>query len=204
MYWGLIRCHLQFDHYISRQPNVIEDKATTYAQIYTYILNFQSFRCDTYIFHRRGRSIFLKQITSVLVPSLFFLRNFLKKAPTFSKLSPTFFEKAPTFFEKAPMFFEESPSFSRQPATFEGNLKMIRRESDELSGDFIPLTRNRKTWRKGNATNFSHNLKSAHFRVGYFHANIAGIARHISILAQRSILVLTQHSKKTQGALSAN
>jgi hypothetical protein len=45
-------------------------------------------------------------------------------------------EKTPTFFEKAPMFFEESPSFSRQPATFEGNLKMIRRESEELSGDF--------------------------------------------------------------------
>jgi hypothetical protein len=89
-------------------------------------------------------------------------------------------EKTPTFFEKAPTFFEESPSFSRQPATFEGNLKMIRRESDELSGDFIPLARNLKTRRKGNATNFSHNLKSAHFRVGHFHANIAGIARHIS------------------------
>ena len=102
------------------------------------------------------------------------------------------------------MFFEESPSFSRQPATFEGNLKMIRRESDELSGDFIPLARNLKTRRKGNVINFSHNLKSAHFRVGHFHANIAGIARTFPILAQRSILVLTQHSKKTQGELSAN
>ena len=131
-------------------------------------------------------------------------RTFPKKSPTFLRKSPTFLEKTPTFFEKAPMFFEESPSFSRQPATFEGNLKMIRRESEELSGDFIPLARNLKTRRKGNATNFSHNLKSAHFRVGHFHANIAGIARHISILAQRSILVLTQHSKKTQGALSAN
>ena len=184
MYWGLIRCHLQFDHYVSRQPNVIEDKATTYAHKFTHIFWISKVFVATptyFIGENDCEQLHLSQANHISPSSvLVFSPTILQKAPTFSKLSPTFLEKTPTFFEKAPMFFEESPSFSRQPATFEGNLKMIRRESDELSGDFIPLARNLKTRRKGNATNFSHNLKSAHFRVGHFHANIAGIARHIS------------------------
>ena len=127
MYWGLIRCHLQFDHYVSRQPNVIEGKATTYAHKFTHIFWISKVFVATptyfigeddcellhiaWAYHNSRRSV-LESLPTIL-----------QKAPTFSKLSPTFLEKTPTFFEKATMFFEKAPSFSRQSATFEGNLK---------------------------------------------------------------------------------
>lgn len=139
MYWGLIRCHLQFDHYVSRQPNVIEDKATTYAQIYTYILNFQSFRCDTYIFHRRGRSIFLKQITSVLVPSLFFLRNFLKKLPHFPNYLPRFWKKLRRFSRKLRCFSRNLPAFLDNLRHSRGIWRWSAGNQRSIRGDFYTI-----------------------------------------------------------------
>ena len=96
------------------------------AQIYTYILNYQNFRCDTYIFHRRGRSIFLKQITSVLVPSLFFLRQFSKKLPHFPNYLPRFWKNLPRFWKKLPRFLRKLRRFSRNLPAFLDNLRHSR------------------------------------------------------------------------------